>query len=162
MRERSEKTCFVLGLIAVVSGLVSYVAMLVLSAPASEWGDILGAYIFLHDPKAKSIGWLLFVAEIAVASWMLSRFIRLGDERYFGRQGGRSWALAGFIYAMWLRSVVGVVAPSGSHDVTTIETLLVLFGILVAVWIPFRRQPGVVGMEGDIETQQKEQAVAKN
>lgn len=156
MQERGTKTCLILGLIAVVSGLVSYVAMRVLSAPASERGAILGAYIFLHDPKARSIGWLLFVVEIAVVSWMLSRFIRLGDERYFGRQGARSWALTGFIYAMWLRSVVGVVAPSGPHDVTTVETLLVLLGILVAAWIPFRRQPRVVGIEASVETPQKE------
>jgi hypothetical protein len=160
MRERSTKICFVMSLIAVVSGLVSYVTMRVLSAPASERGDILGAYIFLHDPKAKSVGWLLFIVEIAVASWLLSRFIPLNEERYFGRQGARSWALAGFIYAMWLRSVVGVVTPSGPHDVTTVETLLVLLGILVALWIPFRQQPGAVSIKSGIETPQEEQAAA--
>jgi MFS family permease len=162
MRERSRKTCFVMSLIAVVSGLVSYVTMRVLSAPASERGDILGAYIFLHDPKARFIGWLLFIAEIAVASWMLSRFIPLNEELYFGRHGARSWALAGFIYAMWLRSVVGVVAPSGPHDVTTVETLLVLLGILVALWIPFRQQPAVASIKTDVETQQEVQGAAED
>jgi hypothetical protein len=137
---KSSKSAFVMGCIYVITALTSYIVMRVLSAPESGIKAILESYVVSDDPTARSIGWPGFLLEIAVASWVLSRFIKFGDERYFGWHGALGWAVAGLVYAMWLRSVVRAVSHSGMQRADTVEALLVLLGLIVSCWIPFRRQ----------------------
>jgi hypothetical protein len=160
MLRKSRKSAFVMGCIYVATALMSYIAMRVVSAPESSIEAILESYVVSDDPTARSIGWPGFLLEITVASWVLSRFIQLGDERHFGWQGALSWAVAGFVYAMWLRSVVYAVSHSGMQGADTVEVLLALLGLIVSCWIPFRRQTrsGSDSREASSESPEVEQA----
>ena len=123
--------------IYVFSTFLFVVAMQMLSAPEGGLGAILESYVASQDPTERLPGWPVFLSLLVVAAWLLSRFIRSGDESHYGWRGAVSWAAAGFVYAMWLRSVVQPVYHSGMRGAGNMGILLGLFGLLVSYGMAF-------------------------
>ena len=138
MLKKSKKSAFVMGCIYIMTALFSSVALKALSTPKTGLKDLI------FDPNASSLSpnvkvfsWVLLFFLIMLTGGVISWAINKFDEAHFGIRGAFLWAVAGFIYAAWIRFVVHGLPNFGVQSDKVIEAMLNIAGISISYGIPF-------------------------
>jgi TctA family transporter len=163
MLEKSRRNAFAMGCVYTLTALVSIATMEALSKAENGITAIFRPYVSNQPLGVRILAWLVFALLILFTGWVMSWFVYARDETHFGPQGALRWAVAGFIYAMWMKSVVQSLSQYDMPVAEVVEKLLGVVGLSISYGIAFglpRRdnEPRGEVKDGGIEHSQMERA----
>ena len=138
MLEKNRRNAFAMGCIYILTALLSIAIMEALSKAESGIITIFKSHVSSQPLGARILAWLTLALLVLFTGWAMSWFVYARDESHFGLQGALCWAVAGFIYAMWMKSVVQSFSQYDVQGARVVESLLGMVGLSVSYGIAFR------------------------
>jgi hypothetical protein len=127
-----------MGCIYILTALLSMAMMEALSKAESGIIAIFRPHVGSQPLGVRILAWLTLALLVLFTGWAVSWFVYARDESHFGPHGALRWAVAGFIYAMWMKSVVQSFSQYDEHVARVVESLLGIVGLSVSYGIAFR------------------------
>lgn len=161
MLEKSRRNAFAMGCIYILTALLSIAIMEALSKAESGIATIFKPYVSSQPLGVRILAWPVLALLVLFTGWVMSWFVYARDESHFGPQGALRWAVAGFIYAMWMKSVVQPLSHYDMLATEVVERLLGIVGLSISYGIAFRLPRTVDKPHGEVKDESIEHSQVK-